>query len=186
MESQESHDTPCSRGVKRANSEFVDEREDGGYRRKKINVIVSTITAALDRTNTGSRNATYIIVAVANSRGFNVGAMNLSHSAIHRYRQKHRVDIAKDLKDNPQVANCLVVHWDGKLLPQIVGTGSVERLRVVISSLRAEQLLDIPKLASGTGANLAAAVIEILNDWNLATNVRAMCFDTTRSNTGNI
>ena len=47
-----------------------------------------------------------------------------------------------------------------------------------------EQLLGVPKLASGTGQAQAGAVIECLDDWNLRSKIKGLCFDTTSSNTG--
>src|SRR6218665_2909630 len=46
------------------------------------------------------------------------------------------------------------------------------------------KLLGVPKLTSGTGENTAAAVYALLQDWSVADRVKAMCFDTTSSNTG--
>ena len=44
--------------------------------------------------------------------------------------------------------------------------------------------MGIPKLMSGTGDQIAVAVVECLEDWNIKDSVKAMWFDTTASNTG--
>lgn len=151
---------------------------------KKINIVTSPVAAALDRTNTSSRNATYIIAAVARSLGHDVNSINLSCSAIHRKRSRHRARTTKGLKESLQTADCLIAHWDGKMLPDIVGKGTVERLPVIVTGLETEQLLGVPKIIRGTGANQAAAVVHLLNEWNISDRVRGICFDTTASNTG--
>lgn len=78
------------------------------------------------------------------------------------------------------------MHWDGKLLPGITGKGTEERLPIIVSGVDTEQLLGIPPLPSGTGANQANAIIKALDDWNVTEQVQAMCFDTTSSNTGRL
>jgi len=78
----------------------------------------------------------------------------------------------------------LVIHWDGKLLPDLTVHESVDRLPVVATGNRVQQLLGVPKPASGTGQAMAAAVCEILQAWSLTDKVAGMCFNTTASNTG--
>ncbi len=47
-----------------------------------------------------------------------------------------------------------------------------------------EQLLGVPELPNGTGEATSNAVITKVNEWGLENQVKAMCFDTTASNTG--
>ena len=79
----------------------------------------------------------------------------------------------------------LTVHWDGKILEDITGCKDTERLPILVSADGNSKLLAVPKLSSGKGIDITNAVIECLEDWNLANNIQAMCFDTTASNTGN-
>lgn len=44
------------------------------------------------------------------------------------------------------VSNGLVVHWDGKLLPDITGHEKVDRLPIVVIQENTEQLIAVPKL----------------------------------------
>ena len=60
----------------------------------------------------------------------------------------------------------------------------VDRLLVIISGLGVSQLLGIPKISSGTGEAQASVVMTSLEEWDLCDKVKAMCFDTTSSNTG--
>ena len=83
----------------------------------------------------------------------------------------------------------LVLHWDGKLLPDLTGEGGgkkVDRLPILVSSpdIEYEKLLAIPKLQSSTGATMANAIVRIIREWKLEDRVEALCFDTTASNTG--
>lgn len=76
----------------------------------------------------------------------------------------------------------LVVHWDGKILPEITGRDKVDRLPIVVKQEDTEQLIGVPKLTSGTGNAIASSVFELLN--LLLEKFQAACFDTTASNTG--
>lgn len=76
------------------------------------------------------------------------------------------------------------MHWDGKLLPEITGANKVDRLPIVITHEDTEQLIAVPKLKSGTGDEIAKAVFDQLNGWQLINKVQGICFDTTAANTG--
>lgn len=150
----------------------------------KINIITPELVAALDRANVSSRNATYILAAALKGAGVDLENVNLSYSTIHRKRILLREDIAKELKENLKLNDNYVVHWDGKILSDIVGSDSVDRLPVVLTSSGEEQLLGVPKISSGTGIDQASAVYSTLNDWGVSRYVEAMCFDTAATNTG--
>ena len=69
-----------------------------------------------------------------------------------------------------------MVHWDGKLLPDICGREVVDRLPIIVSGKGVEQLLGAPKLLSGTGTAIANAVFDTLEDWTLSPKVKGMYF----------
>lgn len=80
--------------------------------------------------------------------------------------------------------NGLVVHWDGKLLPDITNIENVDRLPIIATQEDSEQLLGLPKQSSGTGAEIASAVFNHIQSWKLEDKVQEICFDTTSTNTG--
>jgi len=57
-------------------------------------------------------------------------------------------------------------------------------LPIVITNNGSEQLLGVPKLLQGTSKAQAEAIYQHLVEWGLIDHVKAMCFDTTASNTG--
>jgi hypothetical protein len=77
-----------------------------------------------------------------------------------------------------------VVHWDGKILPDLTGSDHVDRLPVLVSGLNVSKLLGVPKLPAGTGPEMANAVVACLDDWQIKNQIKGMSFDTTSSNTG--
>lgn len=56
------------------------------------------LSSALDRSNVSSRNAAYIVIAVAKSLGHDPKKINVSHRLIHRDRNKMRKMMAIDIK----------------------------------------------------------------------------------------
>lgn len=81
--------------------------------------------------------------------------------------------------------NGFIVHWDGKILPDIANQGKkVETLPIVISHGDFQQLLGVPITSTGTGYDIAKTVNDLLDDYNLLEKVQGMCFDTTAVNTG--
>lgn len=78
-----------------------------------------------------------------------------------------------------------MIHFDGKLLPEIVGRGGlVERLPILVTHNGSEQLLGIPKIDGSHGDEIAEAVIFAILDWDLCNSVQAICCDTTSTNSG--
>lgn len=154
--------------------------------RKKI--VTPSLAAALDRTKMSDRKATFVIAESLKSVvGHNMDDFVLNRSSIRRSRQQHRAEGASLVKEQFHVILGdvpLVVHWDGKLLQDLTGREKVDRLPVLVSGKEICRLLTVAKLPSGTGQAQAEAVCGTLVDWGIADNVRAMCFDSTSSNTG--
>lgn len=153
-------------------------------KRPKLNIIDDNVLLALDRTKTSSRSATHILAAAATSLGHDLNDVNLSHSTIHRHRIITRTKMTAQLKADLMIADHLIVHWDGKLLPQLGSQQKVDRLPIVVSGLNSEQLLGVPKICDGTAENHAIAIAETINAWGLGSRVKAMSFDTAAVNTG--
>ncbi|KAK2702040.1 hypothetical protein QYM36_019351 [Artemia franciscana] len=128
-------------------------------------VVTPELAAALDRTKVSDRKAVFVIAETAKSLGMTIDQLALN----------------RDSSDVP-----LVVHWDGKLIPDLIGKEKVDRLPVLVSGKEVLQLLTVAKLPSGTGEAQASAVFGAIEDWGIPGNIRAMCFDTTSSNTGRI
>ncbi|CAH0563175.1 unnamed protein product [Brassicogethes aeneus] len=149
-----------------------------------MKIMTPSVISALDRTKTTDRNAWHIFVAVASAIGLNINQIP-SHSTIRRHRIEGRERIAKDLKEDLQTARSLVVHWDGKMLPDIVGNKKVDRLPILISGFNTRQILGVPKLKESTGVSQALIIAETLNEWNVTDRVKPMCLNKPTVNTAN-
>ncbi|XP_044592001.1 uncharacterized protein LOC123270129 [Cotesia glomerata] len=142
------------------------------------------LCAAFDRSQVTHRNAIFILSVAYKSVGINLSTLNLSYSTIYRTQIKFRSDIAKDLKSEFHKDDRYVVHWDGKILSDIASTKTVDRIAVLLSVSGVDQLLGVPKADDETALKQASAVIDTLNQWEVAPYVKAMCFDTPPVNTG--
>lgn len=71
-------------------------------------------------------------------------------------------------------ANGLVIHFDGKTLPELTARNSTERLPIVATKFGKEQLLGVAKLEAGTGLAIANVVVNELTDWQLTKKTQAM------------
>ncbi|XP_050521830.1 uncharacterized protein LOC126894684 [Daktulosphaira vitifoliae] len=75
------------------------------------------------------------------------------------------------------------IHWDGILFPSLSEHQLVERLPIFMSNNNIEQLLDVPKISSGSGQSQAVAIYAVLDKWGITDKVKSLCCDTTASNT---
>ena len=79
----------------------------------------------------------------------------------------------------------LVLHWDGKIIQYLSGK-TEDRLAIAISSPHEipGQFLASPAIGDGKGITMANSVYDITNEYGFTSQVEAMVFDTTASNTG--
>ena len=61
----------------------------------------------------------FVISETAKSLGHNVENLALNRDSIRRQRMKHRLQQSETLKAEFQGNVPLVVHWDGKLIPDL-------------------------------------------------------------------
>jgi hypothetical protein len=151
---------------------------------KREHIISPDLAMALDRTKLSDRKAMLVLSAAASACGKDINEVVLSRSTLQRQRSATRKTIANDIKQTFTPNTPLTVHWDGKIMKDVESNETVDRLAIVVSGGGNSKLLAVPKLVSGTGLQTAEAVVTCLEDWNLIDDVKAMCFDTTASNTG--
>ena len=155
--------------------------------KRRKTVLSTKLAATLDRTNTSVQNATMIMASVINKAGDSFLSHSLPpKSTVHRCRQNLRKVASRHIKESYK-ASTSVVHWDGKLIPDVTGSASlVDRLPVLVTSAvdSDSKLLGVSALLSGTGKDTAAAVLQQLESWHCESFIIGMCFDTTASNTG--
>lgn len=147
-------------------------------------ILDRNLAASLDVAKLSDRNAALVLTPALKILGHDPAEYNINPNSIRRERAKHRLNIAENLKVEftPEVP--LTIHWDGKLLEDIVGNEIVDRLPILVSGMGVDQLLAVPKLKSGTGEAAATAVYEAAIEWGITDNVKCLGFDTTSVNTG--
>lgn len=153
-------------------------------KRARKDIINSHLAASLDVSKLSDRKATMVVASTLKSAGCNPSEFNVNRSSIRRQRLKNRKAIAESLKSEFKPDLPLTIHWDGKLIEDISGHETVDRLPILVSGHGVDQLLAVPKLDRGTGEACASAVYETINSWDLKNKVKCLCFDTTAVNTG--
>ena len=89
-------------------------------RKRPKNIIDCGLAVALDITKVSDRNATYI-AATAKSLGHDLKDIVCNRMSIHRERSKFRKEITEGLKEEFKPTVALIIHWDGKMLCDIMG-----------------------------------------------------------------
>lgn len=64
-------------------------------------------------------------------------------------------------------ANLATIHWDSKMLPDLMTNEKVERFAIVLSQTSGVELLGVPKIDYETGECQAEAIFTKLFEWNL-------------------
>lgn len=170
--------------LKRTHSDFEDDLPEIKIRKKSI--MTPELVSALDRNQISNRQAMHIISAVLLSLGLDINDYNLSYSTILNARNKFRKEIVEKIKNDMELSKCLIVHWDGKLLPTDFSKKKVERLPIAVTGVNTNQLLAAPLVYEATGISEAEVVFEVLNEWNIVDSIKGMCFDTPAVNTGKL
>ncbi|XP_050338201.1 uncharacterized protein LOC126764549 [Bactrocera neohumeralis] len=156
--------------------------------RGRKHFITPRLLSALDSAKVSDGKAMHILMATAEALGHCTSDLVVNRSTLHRLREEHRRKetqrIQESFIDKLSDTQAMVVHWDGKVLPDLIGKIKVERIAVLVSYNGESKFLGAPKLISATGENIATAVFDTLSKWNILDRVEGMSFDTTSTNTG--
>jgi hypothetical protein len=84
------------------------------------NIISSPeVAGALDRVNIPDRAAMFVVASVAKALGHPLNDLTLSRSSIRRARMTTRKEVSETVKEYFSTEYPLLLHWDGKMLPDI-------------------------------------------------------------------
>ncbi|KAK9892722.1 hypothetical protein WA026_021913 [Henosepilachna vigintioctopunctata] len=169
-----------------SDSEFISKltKMQPPQKRARKDIINSQLASSLDVSKLSDRKATMVVTSTLKSAGCDPSEFNVNRSSIRRQRVKNRKAVAESLKSEFKPSSSLTIHWDGKLIEDITGHKTVDRLPILVSGHGVDQLLAVPKLERGTSEACASAVYDAINSWNLSDKVKCLCFDTTAVNTG--
>lgn len=99
-----------------------------------------------------NENALLKLSATAKAFEFNISDTNLNVSYIRRWREIKRKTFAIESRGNFVPDKILNLHWDGKIVKKLTGTGNVDRQAVIVAGEISYQLLGIPPLEQGSSA----------------------------------
>ncbi len=168
------------------------------------------VASTVDRVNLTDGKFTMLACSIARALREDISQSTVSRSTISRKRDHSRNIIVDEVKQEffellEQDILGLVIHFDGKLLPNYTAENSddrkskVERIAIVLSGHKIEQLLGVVTATDGKGATAAASVDCVLSEWDnwnqtygknksirIRDRIMGMSFDTTKSNTGHV
>ena len=145
------------------------------------------VSQILDRVKCSDRSAVRILAESYKLSGRDLSDVSMSYSTIRRFRIKTRKLYDVENCDKFKPSEKLTIQFDGKLMSNIDNKWvKVERLPIIVAGIKVNKLLEVPKVMSGTGANVCECVAKAIAEWDIHTQVIAACFDTCSVNTGRI
>jgi hypothetical protein len=145
------------------------------------NFLSKQLASSLDYHKVGHKAASELLTGMAAT--LDVDACT-SREFVRKQRIGFRNECATNIIESFRPNVSLIVHWDGKMMLDDETGKKVDRLSISVTGHNVSKLLACPKLPSGSGENQALAVHDALKQWNIAAQIKGMCFDTTSSNTG--
>lgn len=106
----------------------------------KKSLLSKHVTSALDRNNVSDREALRLMVLIAAALGHDPSSLPLSRSTIQRKRKEGRKAVFEEIKQSVSLDDPVIVHWDGKILHDILGTEKIDRLPVLVFADGKEKL----------------------------------------------
>nr|CAR82250.1 hypothetical protein [Cotesia congregata] len=154
--------------------------------RGTINILTEDLVATLDSCRISYRNSVRVISSIASALGVDTNDLILNKTSFNEYRSKIRKEAAEKTKMlfGDIDVGAVVVHWDGKLIPDDLSCKKFDRVPIIVRSYNIEKILDVPALPDGKGLTQAEAIFTALQHWGITENVKAICCDTTASNLG--
>lgn len=142
-----------------------------------------------DRLRISNTEMASVVAAVLRSANppADLSEFRISRETARRVRASHRRQVAAEQRQAFVPPPHAVVHWDGKMVKNVTGYQE-HRQAILISGCGHEEgkLLAVLPVEDGTGLTQARATARAIEDWECAPNVKALCFDTTSSNTGRV
>lgn len=157
--------------------------------RGTVHVLTEKVVATLDKCKLSYRNSTRIVTAVAEALGIDVQSLIITKTAMYDARRKIREKESERIKTlfkNEKIDRPMIVHWDGKIMPDSVECQKQDRMPIIITYGKNSKILNVPALPNGKGETQADYIYKALKDWGLLDSVQILCCDTTNSNLGRI
>ena len=152
--------------------------------RGTIDPITPEVVATLDKCQISYRQAVPLVATIVEALGIDVNDVIINRSSSHRSRAKVREAAANKMKAYFQNLSIpfLIVHWDGKLIPDRLSCKRIDRLPILVTYADIEKIIQVPALEDGRAITIAKAVYAALNDWTLVNLIEGVGCDTTASN----
>lgn len=161
----------------------VDNNDGESTFERKIK-ISDELCSVFDRAHLSNQLASLVFMTAAKCMGVDVENVICSASTVARCRDRNRKDKAELVKTELNRENNLTLHYDGKTF--INRYHKEKRLAVVISDGKESKILGIPQVNKGNSECHANIIFDIVESWEVSAQIRSLCFDTERVNTGRL
>ena len=134
-------------------------------------------------------NGVYILIAAAVAFWRDTENLVINQTSFQRLKKICIEARHSEIQQKFNLSNCpeLVLHWDGKLLPDLTGVQRIYRLAIIVTLLCMEQLLlGVPNIPTSSGEEQAMVVQQADDKWGITDKIQAFCCEITASNTGRI
>ena len=131
-------------------------------------------------------NGLYILIAAAVAFWLDTENLVINQFSCQRLKKICREARHSEIQQKFNLSDCqeLVLHWDGKLLPDLTGVQMIYRLAIIVTLICMEQLLGVPNSPTSSGDQQAMVVQQADDKWGITDKIQALCCDITESNTG--
>src|SRR5678815_3930275 len=138
-------------------------------------ILTMKLSLLLDWCKVSDRNVTRILISTIEAHGENPEEFKVLKTTIHERRKVFREKYTEKILERIYIPEkeAVVVHWNGKLLPDVLKTEQKERIAVVISYGENEQLLGVTVADTSTGEEQALTVYECLEEWDVSHTIKA-------------
>lgn len=174
------------------NSDGSDDSNDENWqtyaeaRASKLMRIPDDSYSTINRQNLSCRQAYTSSKEVVLAFKKDLSDVNLNKTTIARNRIKVMIaDADKAKTDMLNYDGPLVLHWDSKLVEEQNSMSKIDRLAVIVTGAKMEQLLGIP-IVKGKAESQSQNIVQLLDDWQITRKIAALCFDTTSTNSGRL
>ena len=148
------------------------------FKRLKIAIEIPEVAGALDRVKLPDRGGMYFVTSVPKAFGYPLDNLTLPRNTIGRSRVAIQKQEAEAERSSFLTEFPLLLHWDGKLLPDISGAKEiVNRIVVIVTGNGIEKLLAVPKIRRETGEVQTNACLKVIDDWNIREKVQGLVFN---------
>ncbi|KAJ8672335.1 hypothetical protein QAD02_003594 [Eretmocerus hayati] len=161
---------------------YLERRNTRGF----INIMTEELLATLDYCHISHKDESCFIIAVYHAliavcnKRILVDKLIVRKTSMNELRSQMREQLAERIKSHfgKENLDIIVVHWNGKLIPDNASSRQVDILSVLVSSGGIVKIFDVPALEDSEDVTQAYAINRSLVAWSIEAGVEYSLCDT--------